>query len=49
MPEQLAKERALRDNAQWGEWQEDELAEALVEALEAATASRLQSLPGGRR
>jgi ParB-like chromosome segregation protein Spo0J len=27
--DQLARERALRDNAQWGEWQEDELAELL--------------------
>ena len=27
IPEQLARERALRDNAQWGEWQEDALAE----------------------
>ncbi|MBN9492878.1 DNA modification methylase [bacterium] len=26
IPEQLARERALRDNAQWGEWQEDDLA-----------------------
>lgn len=25
--EKLAKERALRDNAQWGDWQEDQLAE----------------------
>ena len=31
VPEQLAKERALRDNAQWGEWQDDELAELLHE------------------
>jgi ParB-like chromosome segregation protein Spo0J len=29
VPGQLAKERALRDNAQWGEWQEEELAELL--------------------
>ena len=27
IPEQLAKERALRDNHQWGEWQDDGLAE----------------------
>jgi DNA modification methylase len=26
VPDQLARERALRDNAQWGEWQQDELA-----------------------
>lgn len=32
IPEQLAKERALRDNAQWGEWAEDDLA-AMLEAL----------------
>ncbi len=31
IPEQLAKERALRDNAQWGEWEEDELASLLAE------------------
>jgi DNA modification methylase len=29
VPDQLARERALRDNAQWGEWQQDELAELL--------------------
>ena len=27
IPQQLAKERALRDNHQWGEWQEDLLGE----------------------
>jgi len=27
VPERLAKERALRDNAQWGDWQDDQLAE----------------------
>jgi hypothetical protein len=27
IPETLAKERALRDNAQWGDWQDDQLAE----------------------
>jgi DNA modification methylase len=32
IPEQLAKERAMRDNAQWGEWEEDDLA-ALLEEL----------------
>ncbi|MPZ49828.1 MAG: DNA modification methylase [Dehalococcoidia bacterium] len=26
VPDQLARERALRDNAQWGEWEPDELA-----------------------
>ena len=26
VPDQLARERALRDNAQWGEWVEDDLA-----------------------
>lgn len=30
IPEQLAKERALRDNNQFGEWQEQELAELLA-------------------
>jgi hypothetical protein len=34
IPEQLAKERAMRDNAQWGAWQEDELA-ALLASLRA--------------
>jgi ParB-like chromosome segregation protein Spo0J len=29
IPEQLARERALRDNAQWGEWVEDDLAQLL--------------------
>ena len=31
IPEQLAKERAMRDNAQWGEWEEDDLAKLLDE------------------
>lgn len=31
IPEQLAKERALRDNQQWGEWVEDDLAALLGE------------------
>ena len=31
IPEQLAKERALRDNAQWGVWEEDDLAALLGE------------------
>ena len=30
IPEALAKERALRDNAQWGEWEEEELASLLA-------------------
>ena len=29
--DQLARERALRDNAQWGEWEEDDLARLLDE------------------
>ncbi|MGE0601404.1 MAG: ParB/RepB/Spo0J family partition protein [Dehalococcoidia bacterium] len=32
--EQLAKERAMRDNAQWGEWQDDELASLLADLRE---------------
>lgn len=32
IPAALAKERALRDNAQWGEWERDELA-ALIDEL----------------
>lgn len=31
IPKQLAKERAMRDNAQWGEWEEDSLAKLLDE------------------
>ena len=34
VPDQLARERALRDNQQWGEWEEDELA-SLLEGLKA--------------
>ena len=34
IPEQLAKERAMRDNAQWGEWEEDDLATLLQELKE---------------
>jgi hypothetical protein len=29
--ETLAKERALRDNAQWGDWQDDQLAEMVYQ------------------
>lgn len=29
IPEQLAKERALRDNHQWGDWQDEQLGELL--------------------
>ena len=31
LPERLAKERALRDNSQWGEWLDDDLAALLGE------------------
>lgn len=31
VPEQLAKERALRDNAQWGDWKDDQLAEMVYQ------------------
>lgn len=31
VPDQVAKERALRDNNGWGEWQEQELSELLAE------------------
>ena len=34
VPDQLAQERALRDNAQWGDWEGDELA-ALLDRLRA--------------
>ena len=34
VPDQLARERALRDNQQWGEWEEDELAALLVRLRE---------------
>ena len=35
--DQLAKERAIRDNQQWGEWQEDQLSEMLFELKEAGS------------
>ena len=31
VPETLAKERALRDNAQWGDWNDDQLAEMVYQ------------------
>ena len=31
VPGKLAKERALKDNQQWGEWQEDQLSELLAD------------------
>lgn len=31
VPEGLAKERALRDNAQWGDWNDDQLAEMVYQ------------------
>ncbi|HMS59583.1 MAG TPA: DNA methyltransferase [Tepidiformaceae bacterium] len=34
IPLQLAKERALRDNGSWGQWDEDELASLLAELKE---------------
>jgi DNA modification methylase len=34
IPEQLAKERALRDNNAWGEWQDDQLAEMVYDLKE---------------
>ncbi|MEX0781213.1 MAG: DNA methyltransferase [Dehalococcoidia bacterium] len=34
IPEQLAKERALKDNGSWGEWEDDDLA-ALLASLQA--------------
>lgn len=37
VPEQLAKERALRDNSQWGEWQEDDLAALIYELQQAGS------------
>ena len=45
VPDQLAKERALRDNAQWGDWEAPSLAE-LIGELRAAVMSR--SLAAGR-
>lgn len=38
VPGRLAKERALRDNHQWGEWQEDELAELMASLHEQGSA-----------
>jgi ParB-like chromosome segregation protein Spo0J len=37
VPDQLAKERALRDNNNWGEWQDDELAELLANLQESGS------------
>ena len=34
IPEPLARERPLRDNAQWGEWEDDELATLLASLKE---------------
>ncbi len=34
VPDQLARERGLRDNQQWGEWEEDELAALLAQLRE---------------
>ena len=31
IPEKLAKERAIRDNNSWGEWQDQDLSELLTE------------------
>jgi ParB-like chromosome segregation protein Spo0J len=31
IPDALAKERALRDNAQWGDWNDDQLAEMVYQ------------------
>ena len=38
IPEQLAKERALKDNQNWGSWQEDQLAELLYGLQESGSA-----------
>jgi hypothetical protein len=38
IPEQLAKERALRDNNQFGEWQDEELAELLYSLQQSGSA-----------
>jgi len=38
VPDKLARERAIRDNQQWGEWQDDELAELLAGLHEAGSA-----------
>jgi ParB-like nuclease domain len=37
IPEQLAKERALRDNGAWGEWVEDDLGHLLAELKDAGS------------
>lgn len=37
IPEQLAKERALRDNGSWGEWQDDDLAALIYELSESGS------------
>src|SRR3954469_17497627 len=37
IPEQLAKERALRDNGAWGEWVDDDLGSLLAELKDAGS------------
>lgn len=37
VPDDVARERMLRDNNQWGDWQEDELAALLYELNESST------------
>jgi len=41
IPEQLAKERAMRDNAQWGQWDEDDLAKLIAELNEQGSSLEL--------
>ncbi len=41
IPDQLAKERALKDNGSWGEWQDEDLAELLYGLQEAGAATDL--------
>ena len=48
IPEQLAKERAMRDNAQWAEWEEDDLAKLLAGLRARAWLGRVPGRGAGR-
>ena len=48
IPEQLAKERALKDNNQFGDWQEQELAELLAELQAGGSDLELLGFDDGR-
>jgi len=41
VPDQLARERALRDNAQWGDWQQDEVGQLIAQLEQEGSALNL--------